>query len=213
MHLIITSIDGTTHTHSNVSRDRARRIADAATRHPRTLQVLVFSYAPAWGLIPLAESDALVAAWKRADGWITPDAGDTQQEQDTMNDTALEALDDAVDAIMIAEPEQVTAQLIEEFNEALVDAAQHADSLDALAMLIKYAAAALDMAERKACVPFAVGAVRSAQFGQGLDELPTFGGAEVCGDGVWSWDDTRLLVGHGGLSDWHIISRSEWRGH
>lgn len=42
------------------------------------------------------------------------------------------------------------------------------------------------------------------------EELPTFGGAEPRNTvGVWSWDETRLLVGEG-RDDLRIIDREEW---
>lgn len=43
-------------------------------------------------------------------------------------------------------------------------------------------------------------------------ELPTFGGEEPAGgtSEVWSWDETRLLVGTC-ASDLRIVARSEWR--
>jgi len=43
-----------------------------------------------------------------------------------------------------------------------------------------------------------------------LDSLPTFGGPDLCEDGVWSWDETRVLTGQDG---WVLISREEWDGH
>ena len=40
--------------------------------------------------------------------------------------------------------------------------------------------------------------------------LPTFGGEEPYDtSGVWSWDETRLLVGRGGVDEWKIIPREE----
>ena len=38
--------------------------------------------------------------------------------------------------------------------------------------------------------------------------LPTYGGTEPLDtSGVWSWDDTHLLVGEGGVEDWEIVPR------
>ena len=48
------------------------------------------------------------------------------------------------------------------------------------------------------------------RFGIVLSELPTFGGDEpsdTCE--VWSWDETRLLVGNGPCSGWAVVSRSD----
>ncbi len=39
--------------------------------------------------------------------------------------------------------------------------------------------------------------------------LPTFGGGEVYGGCIWSWDETRLLVGTCG-DDLEIVTREEW---
>ena len=42
------------------------------------------------------------------------------------------------------------------------------------------------------------------------DELPTFGGAEpFITQGVWSWDETHLLIGEG-VDDLAIVARLEW---
>lgn len=48
------------------------------------------------------------------------------------------------------------------------------------------------------------------RFGQWSSDLPNFGGADLAGnDGVWSWDETRLIIGEfsGNLE---IISREEY---
>lgn len=218
MHLIITSIDGTTETRDGISRQHARQVAAAATRNERTLEVLVFSYAPAWGLIPLAESDALVAAWKRAEGWMTPDADDTQQEQDTMSSTTKQATHDlAIETIEAIEEridrgEALTAEDVDQLDRAIASAANTTEDLDALFAVIKYAARMLD--RLKHCELIGKGAedaVYEAQMGLRLDDLPTFGGPDQYGDGIWSWDSTRLLVGCGGFADWTLIDREEWR--
>lgn len=44
-----------------------------------------------------------------------------------------------------------------------------------------------------------------------MTELPTFGGEEPQDtDRVWSWDETRLLVGTGS-ADFKIVARAEWQ--
>lgn len=218
MHLIITSIDGTTETHDGISRQRARQVAGDATRNPRTLEVLVFSYAPAWGPIPLAESDALVAAWKRAEGWMTPD-DDAQQEQETMtNTTTKQATHDlAIETIEAIEEriergEALTAEDVEQLDIDIASAANTTEDLDALFGVIKYAARMIDRTKHCELIgQDAEDAVYELQLGLRLDDLPTFGGPDQYGDGVWSWDDTRLLVGCGGFADWVLVDRNEWR--
>lgn len=218
MHLIITSIDGSTETHDGISRQRARQVAAAATRNPRTLEVLVFAYAPAWGLIPLAESDALVAAWKRAEGWMTPDANNARQEQDTMSTTTKQATHDlAIETIEAIEEriergEALTAEDIEQLDRAIASAANATEDLDALFGVIKYAARMIDRTKHCELIgQDAEDAVYELQLGLRLDDLPTFGGPDQYGDGIWSWDATRLLVGDGGFADWTLIDREEWR--
>lgn len=53
-------------------------------------------------------------------------------------------------------------------------------------------------------------AIYEMDLGADLDGLPTFGGS-VPKDtmAIWSWDEGRLLVGEGALSEWQIISRDE----
>ncbi len=42
-----------------------------------------------------------------------------------------------------------------------------------------------------------------------LTELPTFGGDEPADTmSIWSWDETRLIVGEG---EFEIINRSDWK--
>jgi len=214
MHLIITSIDGSTETHSDISRDRARQVAAAATRHPRTLEVLVFAYAPAWGLIPLAESDAIVAAWKQGEGWLTPDTKQETTMQDTTtskqatHDLAVEAIE-AIEE-RIARGEEITADDVMQLDEAIASAANTTEDLDALFGVIKYAARMLDSIKLHRHMGGDVeDAIYEAQLGLKLDDLPTFGGVDAYGDGIWSWDAERLLVGDGGFADWCIVSRED----
>lgn len=71
MHLIITKLDGSTHS-ATLPRAEARKLAARATKSDAVLEVLVFDAEPRW-IIGLADHPSLRAVWKRADGWLTPD--------------------------------------------------------------------------------------------------------------------------------------------
>lgn len=48
------------------------------------------------------------------------------------------------------------------------------------------------------------------RFGQWSSDLPNFGGEDLAGnDGVWSWDETRLIIGEF-AGDLAIITREEY---
>jgi hypothetical protein len=45
--------------------------------------------------------------------------------------------------------------------------------------------------------------------GQWSSDLPTFGGEDAYSQGVWSWDETRLIVGTC-ADDLEIVNREDW---
>ncbi|WP_026332133.1 hypothetical protein [Thioalkalivibrio sp. ALE16] len=46
---------------------------------------------------------------------------------------------------------------------------------------------------------------------RGLVDLPNYGGDEPEDtQGIWSWDETRLLIGEGGPDEWEVVTREDW---
>ncbi|ADC73211.1 hypothetical protein TK90_2725 (plasmid) [Thioalkalivibrio sp. K90mix] len=46
---------------------------------------------------------------------------------------------------------------------------------------------------------------------RGLVDLPNFGGDETEDTrGIWSWDETRLLIGEGDPDEWQVVTREDW---